>query len=151
MIFASIKRAVYYFNNPTIWHCRRLNVDRYKNRSGKFELIGERPFIVRVESAARKFSVDRNFSRSLLASGERERGDTPMASNNLINQSVSDRLKSTNGFAIARMVLFTPFPPSPLAHLPGSHRFAYSNGPGSVPESINGRFGSSLLKTTAPP
>jgi len=56
--------------------------------------------------------MDRNFSRSLL---RRENAVTPMASNNLINQSVSDRLKSTNGFAIVRMVLFTPFPPSLLA------------------------------------
>jgi len=51
-----------------------------------------------------------------------ENAVTPMASNNLINQSVSDRLKSTNGFAIARMVLFTPFSPlCPLLALTALH------------------------------
>lgn len=65
------------------------------------------------------FGGPKLFPENLLARErrERERGGnarrTPIASNNLINQSVSDRLKSTNGFAIARMVLFTPSSPSP--------------------------------------
>lgn len=117
-------------------------------------LTGGRSFIARVESASRKFPVDRNFSRRSLAGGGY--AVTPMASNNLINQSVSDRLKSTNGSRYRQngsvYSLLVP-PPAPAPRVPSSHsrRFAYSNGPGSVPESINGRSGSSLLKTTALP
>lgn len=58
-------------------------------------------------------SPQRLFSEFL---GEWEKTWWPRASNNLINQSVSDRLKSTSGSAIVGTVLFTPFlllsPPS---------------------------------------
>jgi len=86
-------------------------------------------------------------NRELLRPGvplSREEGNIhgwPGAWNNLINQSVSDRLKSTGGFAIARMVLFTP-----TSHLVPARRFAYSNGPGSVPNPLTDGPGQVYLR-----
>lgn len=94
-------------------------------------------------------------SRAVFPNSSRRGGN---ASNNLISRSVSDRLKprSRSRYRPNRSVYFSHSNggglPGAISPLDGDGVVLHTRtGPGSVPESINRRHGSSLLKTTASP